>query len=138
MGLIPYYLLRHRLHLILDEDFGVLSYLGLIAMVFGLLIVLYCIYRFIVEGKGTLSPADQTKALVVKGLYKYSRNPMYVGVLLTLLGEVIFTSSTRLLIYTVIVAIGFHLFVIFIEEPRLTRDFKADYLQYMNKVKRWF
>ena len=138
VGLIPYMLVRYRLHSILNADFNTMCYLGLIAMLLGLVVILYCVYRFIVDGRGTLSPAHRTKALVVKGLYKYSRNPMYVGILLALIGEVLFTGSMRLLVYTVLVGIGFHLFVIFVEEPRLTRDFKTDYLQYMTKVRRWF
>ncbi|WP_299368460.1 isoprenylcysteine carboxylmethyltransferase family protein [Winogradskyella sp.] len=137
VGLIPYLLLRGRLKSILKDDFSILSYLGIVLIIFGLSIALYCVYRFIIDGKGTLSPAHKTKALVVKGLYKYSRNPMYVGMSLVLIGEVLFTGSLRLLVYTVTVGIAFHLFVIFVEEPRLTRDFKADYLKYMNKVNRW-
>ncbi|WP_299522711.1 isoprenylcysteine carboxylmethyltransferase family protein [Winogradskyella sp.] len=138
VGLIPYMLVRSKLKAILNDDFGFLSYLGIIFIILGLSIVIYCIYRFIVEGKGTLSPIHRTKALVVKGIYKYTRNPMYVGILIVLIGEVLFTSSLRLLVYTIVVAVAFHLFVIFIEEPRLTRDFKTDYLKYMNKVNRWF
>ncbi|MBC2845438.1 methyltransferase family protein [Winogradskyella flava] len=138
VGLIPYMLIRYQLRSILNTDFNVLSYLGLVIMISGLAIALYCVYRFIVDGRGTLSPAHRTKTLVVKGLYKYSRNPMYVGMLLVLIGEVIFTGSMRLLVYTILVGVAFHLFVIFVEEPRLTRDFKADYLEYMNTVNRWF
>lgn len=138
VGLIPYLLIRHNLPSILSESFTVLDYLGLVFIVLGLLIAIYCVYRFIIDGLGTLSPVHRTKALVVKGLYKYSRNPMYVGMLLVLIGEVLFTGSLRLLIYTVLVALAFHLFVIFVEEPRLTRDFKTEYLDYMNRVRRWF
>lgn len=138
VGLVPYVLVRHRFCNILKKNFGFLDYLGMIMMILGLGIALYCVYRFIVDGKGTLSPAHRTKALVVEGLYRYSRNPMYVGMLTVLIGEVLFTGSLRLLVYTIVVAIGFHLFVIFIEEPRLTRDFKTNYLEYMNKVNRWF
>lgn len=115
-----------------------MDYFGLVLILLGLVIALYCVYRFIIDGLGTLSPVHRTKALVVKGLYKYSRNPMYVGMLLVLIGEVLFTGSLRLLVYAVSVASAFHLFVIFVEEPRLTRDFKSDYINYMNRVRRWF
>lgn len=137
VGLIPYLLLRRRIDLILKAELGVVKYLGITFIIAGLCIALYCVYRFIVDGRGTLSPVHRTKALVVKGLYKYSRNPMYVGMLLVLIGEVLFTGSLRMLVYTALVAMAFHLFVIFVEEPRLTRDFKSDYLRYMNEVKRW-
>ncbi|WP_111682958.1 methyltransferase family protein [Winogradskyella tangerina] len=137
VGLIPYLLLRRRFDLIINAELGLIKYLGIILIIAGLCIALYCVYRFIIDGRGTLSPVRRTKALVVKGLYKYSRNPMYVGMLLVLVGEVMFTGSLRLLVYAIGVAIAFHLFVIFVEEPRLTRDFKSDYLRYMNEVRRW-
>jgi protein-S-isoprenylcysteine O-methyltransferase Ste14 len=138
VGLIPYLLIRNRLSPILSGRFGVLDYFGLVLILLGLHIALYCVYRFIIDGLGTLSPVHRTKALVVKGLYKYSRNPMYVGMLLILIGEFIIAKSVHLLAYTIVVGLAFHLFVIFVEEPRLTRDFKTEYLDYMNRVRRWF
>jgi len=138
VGLIPYLLIRNRLSSILSDRFSLLDYFGLVLIFLGLLIAIYCVYRFIIDGLGTLSPVHRTKALVVKGLYKYSRNPMYVGMLLVLIGEFIITKSVHLLAYTIVVGLAFHLFVIFVEEPRLTRDFKTEYLDYMNRVRRWF
>ena len=138
VGLIPYLLIRNRLSSILSDRFSLLDYFGLVLIFLGLLIAIYCVYRFIIDGLGTLSPVHRTKALVVKGLYKYSRNPMYVGMLLVLIGEFIITKSVHLLAYTIVVGLAFHLFVIFVEEPRLTRDFKIEYLDYMNRVRRWF
>ena len=138
VGLIPYLMIRNRLSPILSGRFSLLDYFGLVLILLGLLIALYCVYRFIIDGLGTLSPVHRTKALVVKGLYKYSRNPMYVGMLLVLIGEFIITRSVHLLAYTIVVGLAFHLFVIFVEEPRLTRDFKTEYLDYMNRVRRWF
>lgn len=131
-------MIRNRLSPILSGRFSLLDYFGLVLILLGLLIALYCVYRFIIDGLGTLSPVHRTKALVVKGLYKYSRNPMYVGMLLVLIGEFIITRSVHLLAYTIVVGLAFHLFVIFVEEPRLTRDFKTEYLDYMNRVRRWF
>jgi len=96
-----------------------------------------CIYEFAVFGKGTLSPLDPTKRLVVRGLYRYSRNPMYVGVMLMLIGEAIFAASIPLLIYLVLVFIGFNLFILLHEEPRLKRDFAEEYAEYCKKVRRW-
>lgn len=138
VGLIPYLMIRNRLSPILSGRFSLLDYFGLVLILLGLLIALYCVYRFIIDGLGTLSPVHRTKALVVKGLYKYSRNPMYVGMLLVLIGEFLITKSVHLLAYTIVVGLAFHLFVIFVEEPRLTRDFKTEYLDYMNRVRRWF
>jgi len=138
VGLIPYLLIRNRLSSIVNNRFSLLDYFGLVLILLGLLIALYCVYRFIIDGLGTLSPVHRTKALVVKGLYKYSRNPMYVGMLLVLIGEFIITESVHLLAYIIVVGLAFHWFVIFVEEPRLTRDFKTEYLDYMNRVRRWF
>lgn len=138
VGLIPYLLIRNRLSSIVNNRFSLLDYFGLVLILLGLLIALYCVYRFIIDGLGTLSPVHRTKALVVKGLYKYSRNPMYVGMLLVLIGEFIITESVHLLAYIIVVGLAFHWFVIFVEEPRLTRDFKTEYLDYMNRLRRWF
>lgn len=138
VGLVPYVLLRDQIKSILSERYGFLQYLGITLVILGIFMVLHCIYRFIIDGKGTLSPVDKTKSLVIRGLYRYSRNPMYVGVLLVLFGEVFFTVSLEFSVYTVLVGLAFHLFVIYVEEPRLTKDFKADYLKYMSNVNRWF
>ena len=138
VGLIPYILVKDKLKLTIDNDFKAINFIGLVIIVLGLCIVVNCIYRFIIEGKGTLSPVDRTKTLVVKGLYNYSRNPMYVGVLLILLGEAIFIKSLLLFGYLLLVYLTFSLFVIFVEEPRLKRDFKNDYALYSSRVNRWF
>ncbi len=107
-------------------------------MILGFLILMSCILRFATEGKGTISPIDPTKNLVAKGLYRYSRNPMYVGVMLLLLGEAVFWQSLFLAGYAAVVFIGFNLFIIIHEEPRLKRDFGTEYELYFQKVRRWF
>ena len=135
--LFPYLIASEEIKTRFSLPFGFSQYAGLIFFFLGWCLVLYCIYRFAVEGKGTLSPADQTKNLVVKGLYQYSRNPMYIGVMLALIGEVIFTNTNSLLIYTACVFIMFNLFVKFVEEPRLRRDFGDQYNDYCKKVRRW-
>ena len=87
-------------------------------------------------GKGTLSPADPTKRLVITGLYKYTRNPMYVGVMLLLLGESLFFRSVSLTIYGILIFSTFHIFIILKEEPRLKKDFGEEYDLYCKMVKR--
>lgn len=136
--LVPYILAKEKFKQEIIEDFDALNYIGIVLGLLGLIIVFYCIYRFIIDGRGTLSPADKTKVLVIKGLYKYSRNPMYIGVLLILLGEIFFTKSIVLFGYSIFTFLGFHLFVIFVEEPRLKKDFKSSYASYTSKVNRWF
>jgi protein-S-isoprenylcysteine O-methyltransferase Ste14 len=131
--LIPYLLLNQ--HFTEGGDFMQMG--GSFVGFFGLIVMLACIKRFVTEGKGTLSPADPTKQLVINGLYRHSRNPMYVGVITILIGESLFFSSSMLGIYTLVVFIVFNLFIIFMEEPRLKRDFGEAYIMYCKNVRRW-
>ena len=136
-GLIPYWILGDKLNKAFSQSLQFYQYLGILLFVIGLVIMFDCIIRFAVEGRGTLSPADPTKKLVIKGLYKYSRNPMYMGVMLILTGEAVFFKSTGLWIYLLFIFIAFNLFILLVEEPRLRRDFGEDYYQYCQKVRRW-
>ena len=113
-------------------------FLGLTIFAVGLILMLICIASFAIRGKGTLSPADPTKKLVATGIYKFSRNPMYVGVTMMLVGESIFLRSSVLGIYALIIFIAFNIFIIFFEEPRLQNDFGNEYDEYVKKVRRWF
>lgn len=135
-GWIPYTLIRDEWVSIIQslESF---QYLGVPVFLLGFIILLLCIIRFAVDGRGTLAPIDPTKKLVVTGLYRYSRNPMYVGVITMLIGEAIFTWAADLWIYTLVVFIAFNLFIRFIEEPRLKRDFGEEYRRYCQRVRRW-
>ena len=137
-GLIPYLILRNKVDDPFSRPFHFYKVIGVLFFLIGLVIVFDCILRFAVQGKGTLSPADPTKKLVIKGLYKFSRNPMYIGVLMILIGEAIFFQPNSLWIYTLFIFFMFHLFVLLVEEPRLLRDFGEEYLQYCQKVRRWF
>ncbi|HQQ97951.1 MAG TPA: isoprenylcysteine carboxylmethyltransferase family protein [Cyclobacteriaceae bacterium] len=111
---------------------------GMLTFLVGLTVMITCIVSFARQGKGTLSPADPTTHLVAKGLYRYSRNPMYVGVMLILIGESIITSSQTLFVYSAFILLLFHMYVIFFEEPRLRKDFGEDYTRYCEEVRRWF
>src|SRR5689334_13727701 len=84
-GLVPYRILNGNTYI--NQSLRFYQYAGAFLFVVGLAIMLHCIINFAVNGRGTLSPADPTKKLVITGLYKYSRNPMYVGVMLVLVGE---------------------------------------------------
>lgn len=136
-GLIPFLIVRDDLQKISVSLFVFHHYLGFIIIIIGLLITLHCILQFVIHGRGTLSPADPTKQLVGVGLYRFSRNPMYVGVILILVGEVVSMQSIHLLLYTIVVFFGFHAFIVFIEEPRLKRDFGKEYTAYRHQVRRW-
>ena len=136
-GLIPLWITGVRINNIFDEVWQLHHYLGTVAFLIGFVIMLWCIISFAVKGRGTLSPADPTKRLVVAGLYKFSRNPMYVGVTLILIGEAIFFQSIELWIYSLLVFIAFNIFTILVEEPRLRKDFGEEYKLYCQKVRRW-
>jgi len=97
----------------------------------------WCALDFAFAGKGTPSPVDPPKNLVVRGLYKYTRNPMYVSVLSILIGESLLFRSAALLEYAAIGAILCHLFVVFYEEPALRRQMGEAYVRYCGQVPRW-
>lgn len=135
-GLIPYWILRDGSTF--DRSLQLYQYVGILLFLIGLVVMFHCIIMFAVEGRGTLSPADPTKKLVIKGLYRFSRNPMYLGVMMILIGEGIFFQSSNLLIYSLFIFLAFTLFILMVEEPRLRKDFGEDYRKYCQKVRRWF
>ena len=106
-------------------------------LVFGVCILLWCVRDFYVFGKGTLAPWDPPKTLVVVGLYRFLRNPMYLGVLGVVAGWCLLTGSPLLAVYTCLLALGFHLRVIFYEEPTLAGQFTNEWAQYCGRVNRW-
>lgn len=114
-----------------------LQVLSLVPMVVGAAILIRCIWDFAAKGRGTLAPIDPPTQLVVQGLYRYVRNPMYLGVLLLLLGESAFFRSATLLQYTIAWFIVVNLMVLFYEEPALRRRFGESYQRYFRSVHRW-
>jgi protein-S-isoprenylcysteine O-methyltransferase Ste14 len=111
--------------------------IGVVAVALGALLLLACILEFARRGKGTLSPLDPPRALVVQGLYRYVRNPMYLSVTTIVLGEVLLTGSQGLLLYWVIWFVAVNLFVVAYEEPALRRQFGESYAEYTRRVHRW-
>ena len=99
--------------------------------------LIWCFWDFLAKGKGTPAPIDPPRELVVSGLYKYVRNPMYVGVLLVIIGHFLWFGFWALLIYAMFVFLAFGSFVIFYEEPNLKRRFGAAYEEYLRRVPRW-
>ena len=138
-GLIPYWIVGNNANDIFVQQLMQrgLHYSGALLFLIGFAIMLHCIISFAVQGRGTLSPVDPTLRLVVTGLYKFSRNPMYIGVILMLIGEAIFFRSVDLWIYSLVVFVAFNIFILLVEEPRLRRDFGEEYKRYCEKVRRW-
>lgn len=108
-----------------------------VCMLIGASIFLRCVWDFAVEGLGTPAPIDPPKNLVVTGLYRHTRNPMYQGVLLLLFAECLLFPDAGLLTYALSIATVFHGFVVLHEEPSLRSRFGESYRDYCRKVPRW-
>ena len=105
--------------------------------VLGCAMYTWCVWDFAFFGRGTPAPIDAPRKLVVHGLYRFTRNPMYVAVLAIIMGWAIHLAEASLLIYWIVVAVAFHLFVVFYEEPSLRRAFGREYDDYRAAVGRW-
>ena len=112
--------------------------LSLVAIAAGAAILIWCIWNFASNGRGTLAPVDPPKQLVVQGPYRYVRNPMYLGVLLLLLGQTAYFRSITLLQYTIVWFIIVNVIVVWYEEPALRRRFGERYERYVRSVHRWW
>jgi len=116
---------------------GPMTWLGIIVIATGAAIYFRCAWEFAVRGLGTPAPIAPTKYLVTTALHHYVRNPMYIGVLLVLLGEAALFDAPVLLEYAACFLAAVYLFVLFYEEPTLRRQFGESYEEYRRKVPRW-
>lgn len=110
---------------------------GLPILAAGIIGLLWCVRDFYVSGKGTLAPWSPPEKLVVVGLYRYSRNPMYLTAVLMLLGWAVSFNSMVLYIYTLVAAIAFHIRVVRAEEPWLASTHGEAWEHYRSQVPRW-
>ena len=136
-GYLPWLITRWRMRPAL-LDLGAGRWLGAALFAAGLVALVECFARFVTEGSGTPAPVAPPRHLVVKGLYAYVRNPMYVAVVTVVLGQALWFGSARLLEYTGLVWLGFIVFVTLYEEPTLHRTFGAAYKEYCANVPRWW
>ncbi|MBI3168288.1 MAG: isoprenylcysteine carboxylmethyltransferase family protein [Chloroflexi bacterium] len=132
-GFIPLGLLRSGPQI----QTGGFAFLAYPLWVIGTGVLLWCFWDFLVKGKGTPAPVDPPKELVVSGLYKFVRNPMYDGVLLVILGHFLWFGYWEILVYACVVFSAFTLFVMFYEEPKLKSKFGEAYENYLKDVPRW-
>jgi len=116
---------------------GPTTILGLAIGLTGAALAVWCILTFVFVGKGTPAPFDPPRLLVIRGPYRYLRNPMYLGAGLVLGGAAIYYRSIALLGYAALFLIASHLFVVWYEEPTLTRLFGTEYQAYRHAVRRW-
>jgi protein-S-isoprenylcysteine O-methyltransferase Ste14 len=112
--------------------------LGGILLVAGLIVLVGAFVRFVVEGFGTPAPVAAPERLVVGGVYRYVRNPMYVAVLAAIVGQALLLGQLGLLLYAAAAWLVVATFVSFYEEPTLTRRFGADYEAYRRAVPAWW
>ena len=134
-GVIPWLLLQGSSNLV--PMIPSVWMVGLLPILLGVGLYLWCAGAFAFLGKGTPAPIDAPKVLVVQGFYRWVRNPMYVAVLMVVIGEAILFRSFLLAGYAMVLWGVFHIFVVFVEEPTLRRQFGASYERYLRTVPRW-
>ena len=136
VGLIPWSISHWQLQAPL---FGVPAtrVLGTLLIVLGLPVLLDSFARFALDGLGTPAPIFPTRTLVIRGLYRYVRNPMYLAVVSIILGQGFLLGDRRLIVYGLLAWLATHLFVVLYEEPTLHRSYGADYDRYRATVPRW-
>ena len=116
---------------------GVACPLAVVVFALGASTYAWSVWDFATFGRGTPAPIDAPKRLVVRGLYRYTRNPMYVGALTVILGWALFFHAAAVLLYAIVVGIIFHLFIVLYEERHLRREFGSEYDDYRSHVGRW-
>jgi protein-S-isoprenylcysteine O-methyltransferase Ste14 len=132
VGLVPYLLSGWQLTSSVS-----LRVLGVLLILAALPIFLAFLVRFVREGIGTPAPIAPPERLVVGGPFERVRNPGYVAVVALVVGQGLLFGRGAVLVYAVLLALGFHLFVVLYEEPTLRRRFGAEYEAYCRRVPRW-
>ena len=112
-------------------------WVGVVFLAVGIAVAGSAWVRFVVQGRGTPSPTAPPVELVVTGLFRFVRNPMYLGILALVIGEGLLFGSWPVLVYAGGLWLVFHLFVILYEEPTLRRQFGPSYVAYCESVRRW-
>jgi protein-S-isoprenylcysteine O-methyltransferase Ste14 len=136
-GTVAVYVPLYISHSIKTTSQSALLVVGVLLFAIGTAIYAWTVWDIATKGGGTPLPLDAPRKLVVCGLYQYTRNPMYLGVITVILGWVVIFSTIRLLIYALIVWIAIYLFVMLYEEPKLKELFGPEYDTYKSGVARW-
>ena len=111
--------------------------LGWIVVALGAVVGIPCVWQFAWRGLGTPAPFDPPRRLVVTGLYRFVRNPMYVGMGILLIGEAWLTGRIEFIYETLIAFVLVSIFILAYEEPTLRAKFGEDYRDYCRNVRRW-
>jgi protein-S-isoprenylcysteine O-methyltransferase Ste14 len=135
-GLVPWWISHWRVE---APFFGMplVRFIGALFVTLGAIGLLDSFVRFALQGVGTPAPVFPARRFVVTGLYRYVRNPMYVTVVITILGQGLILGNLRLLEYGAVVWLPAHLFVLLYEEPTLRATFGWEYQSYCAEVPRW-
>jgi protein-S-isoprenylcysteine O-methyltransferase Ste14 len=136
-GLVPWWLTGWRVR-DLPSFWLPLRLAGAVLLVAGAGVLVHAFVRFVVEGSGTPAPVAPTRALVVGGLYRYVRNPMYLAVVAAIVGQALSLGQLALLPYAAVICLAFWVFVHWYEEPTLARQFGASYEAYRRAVPAWW
>lgn len=134
-GLAPWWIIRGYAHPLAESL--VQRGLGLLFIAAGLAFLLHAFSRFILEGKGTPAPVAPTERLVIGGVYRYVRNPMYLAVIGVIVGQALFFGSWSLAGYAAAAAAVMAAFVHFHEEPVLAARYGDQYDRYRRAVPGW-
>jgi len=132
-GLVPWLLTRWHAH----HQPLALKVLGGFTLGLGALLVIETTTRFAFQGRGTPAPWAPPERFVVRGSYRVTRNPMYVGVLLLIVGQALLLGREILFAWAVAAWLLFQLFLVLEEEPGLRRRFGEEYAEYCRRVGRW-
>jgi protein-S-isoprenylcysteine O-methyltransferase Ste14 len=135
-GVVPYWISRWRVQAAF-LGFPPIRFAGYVLLALGTFGLLDSFARFVLHGMGTPAPVFPTRHLVIIGLYRYVRNPMYVAVVSTIVGQGFILGNAGLLEYGALIWLLFHVFVLFYEEPALKGSFGPEYTAYCAKVPRW-
>jgi protein-S-isoprenylcysteine O-methyltransferase Ste14 len=111
---------------------------GWVLLAGGLALVIECFTRFALQGRGTPAPVYPTERLVVTGLYRHVRNPMYVGVTTCIVGQALVLGSRHLVAYAALVWLIFAAWVLAYEQPTLRKRYGAQYDEYCRNVPAWW
>jgi protein-S-isoprenylcysteine O-methyltransferase Ste14 len=131
---IPYLLVKKDLHAF---DLGVFSYLAIPLWIMGALIIVWCSVDMVRKGRGTPAHLDPPKQLIINGLYRYVRNPIYLGALMFQFGYVLWFGSGLMIVYFLFFVLAYQILIVLIEEPILRHMFGERYQDYCRQVPRW-
>ena len=134
--LIPYFILKAA-NTSLNPTIGILKVFAILAAAFGTGMVIWVSTAFVRLGKGTPVPIEPPTRLVISGLYRYIRNPMYTGALLIILAEALYFNAINIVIYAGVLWAIFQALLVVYEEPQLKRRFGIAYEDYLASVPRW-